>query len=1056
MLFDPQELPELSDVSVGAAFVGPVRAARAALLAGQPETCLELLGAVPEVEPAAALLRGWALLARGDLYRAEGVLRVLADRQPDGFEAHHWLGRVYALQEDDARANAELQAALALRPDHPGALAALAEVHNREGALDRAEALARRGLRLAPDSTALLSALAGSLRRQERHAEAIDVLQRARQQAEGDEDIHVALGRSLLALRRPGEGRRLFEEVLHRNTDSVGALAGMAEALEMEGRLQDATGYVLRAVAAAPDRAPLHLLNARLNLRSGRFEAAENAALTAATLEPTDADALRIAMHAAARLGRPRRAAMHADRVIALRPNDADARAHQALIAVLDGRPETAISLLQSTPEAHGSAEAQRAWGCAALASGDPEAAAWRFKEALRLRADSNNTQALLELAWEAQSDRSRSVLDRLRLLLSGPATAGALRALVGEPREMEEDPGTSAERPVTGPIAPLVQAAVNRLLSETGPRRVVDPPPATSPVPDSVVTASSVRLGPPSTVPPSARPITDVPRAVSSAPPAALEPGGAAPPDLLSRLHRLRVLLQSEPLLAELLGRVGQLIDSYDTPLLLAVLGPPGAGKTTFVNALIGEELIPIDTGVPYLLRYGRRAGGRVLFRDGRVEAHELNALRTEMAERRLSAVEVLCVEVLLPIEELARASILDAPDPLAPTTDDALLWHADGVIWLVGSDQSEARWAEAAAWLGHHPMTAIGVVTRADIAGALDLGRITHHLGDRVDGLVAVSARAGLDALARRDVPALRASGFTALHRLMRDVFFDRAAQIRTETAWRRTRTLLADARDRVAQRRRVMESQANGIAALAERVERDRRDFANEVEGQAGRRVADSLDEAIVDAAQAAEALWGVVDEGRGGDALRGRLRAGVSRAVGRVRRDLDRRLSDLIRSYFEAFDAIFPGAEQSAEAARVAGLQGILDGYRMLLLEEAFGRYQAYLEGWTDAAPLHAVFDATLTKTPGIAALIERIRTRGLRLEAARQPSFEGLGRPLFDGIAEFIEETATELRLSRLALSKRLDEPLERLEAVQADIAEIGRPPATGQIGHLPG
>lgn len=1016
-------------------------AARDALLAGRPVEALERLDALghptapgtapgPAPDTAPALhLRGLAHLLRGDLYRAADAFQAATHADPTLFEPLYRLGSIQVLREEHAQAVRTLRAALDRQPDHAGAIAALAECHTRQSEPIEAENLARRGLVFAPDSTALLVALAGALRSQSRHAEAVPILRRALALAGDDPRIKVALGRSLLAQNRPAEARPLFEQVLRRNTEHVGALSGMAEALEMEGRLADAHGYVLRAVAAAPDRAALHVLNARIHLRSGRLQAAEDAAAMASTLAPGDPTALRIALRAATDHHRLRRAATYADQLRALAGDDPEALAALALACLLDDRHEDARTTLSRARDAATSSDAQRALGCLELAAGRAAAAAAHLTEALRLRGDDTLAQRLLESAWEVVADPDLDAAALVREALDGEARATPAGAT---------DP--IAERPMTGPIAPLVQAAMNRLLGASPERDKPRSPPVFERPP----------FPHPEQTPP---PHPHEPPTLEFEAPLSRETSGSpaeVPDGVLTRLHRLRHLLRAEPDLSDLLGQITELIESHDSPLLLAVFGPRGAGKTAFVNALIGEPVIADDTALPHLVRYGRRTGGRVVHRDGRVEALGLTALSTALAERRLTPDDVRWIEILLPVEELVRASILDAPDPLDPGADDGLSRRADAVLWLVGADQPVERWAEAANWLARQPLTAIGVLTCADRIAPAEvetrLATAQALLGDRIEGLVAVSAHRGIEALRERDVGALKASGFVRLHRLMQAAFFSRAGQIRAAVTRARLAEVVEAARQRVAERVARLDAQAEAVRGLARRVESDRRLFAGSEEARAVRALEGAIDEAVRHAAVEVTALHrdhgGAFTRDQLVATLRDQLRDALAAAVDRVRATVDQRLEGLIRGYFEAFEQVFPGAaEKSAEAARVAGLQGILDGYRLLMLEEAFGRHRAYLEGWIDQAPLEALL------APGRAlaradrgelleadVLVVDLRRHGLRLDAARPPRLAGLGRPLFDGLTEFVDDTTTELRLARIAVVKRLVEPLARLGA----------------------
>ena len=1069
-----------------------IRAAHAALVSGHPKRCVEGLEQLGAVDGAAVpYLLGLAHLARGDLYRAGTAFEQAATLDPSLFRARLQLAHVYEAREDYPRAAEVLRAALQLQPDEPAAIAALARCSTRMGRLERAEALARRGLELDAESPALLRALADTLGIQGRHAEAAAALRLALPRAEGDEAVHVALGRSLLDLDRPDEARPIFEAVLRRNADSTEALAGMAEALEREGRLSEAHGYVLRAMAAAPDRAALHLLHARINLASGRLDAAEGSASMAATLEPNNPGALRLALRAVQAQRRHADAVEYAGRLLKTAHGDLEALAALAVHEVLDGRPESAWRRVEpALVRGEDAPDLQLAAGCALLASGRAAEAAERFKDVVRLRADDPLAQLLLGLAYRCDHDpqtRARAALAHILNTGEAPedddhdddddddntAVVEADAAIPGGPL----DPVTSElPRSVTGPIAPLVEAAVRALLAEDP-----SPPPARSWADPDPGASHEFPDAPPSFSPGDrepTRPEIDLPADFdvgalapptptprrrahdvrdrlpifepdSQPPGLSLEMRTGRPVDVSELLHPLRRVLLSEPAFADLVARVEGLLETHDKPLGVAVLGPRRAGKTTFVNALIGEEVIGRETEVPHRLRYGRRAGARVVYHDGRAETLPLEELVAQSRERRLTADKVAHVEVLMPVEELTRVSIIDAPDPF----DDAaapLVARADAVVWLGGVDQGDAPWQQAIAWLDRHPVAAIAVVTRADMVDveSLERRRLATQtlLGGRVAAVVAVSARRGLHGLRNRDVNALRASGFTRLHRALRTHFFSRAGVIRGDAVARRSDRIHAEAKERVAARLERVSTRADSVDRLAARIADDRERFRHHAEAVALPQLKGALERALEECAGDLEEIRRDNPGSFGRihllDALRSRLRRGFADAVGAVRARLDSELGGLVDDYFEAFDKVFPTHEDAAQSARIAGLQGIIEGYRQLLLEEAFGRHEAYLDGWVDQAPLETLIEAggVLAAPPGggdqpidLQGLVDELRVRGLRLEQARMPRLEGLGDAIFDGLAEFLGETAAEQRVARVDLEKRLLEPLDRLK-----------------------
>ncbi len=1013
------------------------RAAHAALLAGEAETCLARLAQLDPYEGATVpYLSGLAHLLQGDIYRAGTALEQAVKAQPDLYFARFHLARVHEARGDLERAADILRRALQRQPDHAAGIAALARCYNRLDRAERAEALARRGLELNAERAELWWALGDALMRQGRHEEAVEALRNASAERD-DEALRLDLGEALITSGRLDEARPIFEGVLRGNADSAGALAGMAQVLEQLGDFDEALGYVLRAVAGAPDQARLHLLRARLELGRQGYEAAEAAARTAATLEPASPEPPRLALRAAVAARRHTQAVEYARELAELEPSDPDAAAALSTKALLDGRPEEALLAAEPLLKHHAEHPGlQRAAGAALLALGRAEEASRRFMELVRHEDADPEAQQLLSLAYEIARHEDPLAGSKVRFLISqGHLPDDSAGALSAEPTP----PVEATDVRVTGSIAPMVEAAVNALLSAEEPeptaiswapeieREPALPPEASEP--------RSVPERPPVTghVSPRKRrrttPLPNLPRHRAEG-----RDGGA-------RLRALREVFAGEPTLGDLLVRVDHVLERRDQPLSVVVMGAPGAGKTTFVNALIGRELISPDSKLPHRLRYGRRSAARLVMGDGATEPLPVGELTAALAEDSLGGATM--VEILAPIQELTHLSLLYLPEPRSE-----LIEAADAVLWLVAADASSARVEEVGRWLDEQPRACVLVLTRIDRLAAEDVRErradVSAALGERVAAVVAVSAHLGLAGLRHGNVSDLRASGFTHLHRALREHLIGRAGAVR-----RRGQNLLCDelrrlALGRLEARLRRVDEKAEAIGLLAGRIKTDRMQFHADVEGQSAAGLGEGLDAAL---AASARDLAEISRDNPGGfgqvhllDALRSRLRKGFGEAVAKGRGRLEAKLQSLTDGYFEALEAIFPPEEDEAQRARVAGLQGIIDSYRMLLMEEVFGRHQAYLEGWVDQAPLEVLLepDGALhapgesSEAPGD-SLVEELRDRGLRMGLARRPEIEGLSDPLFDGIAEFVEETAGEQRVTRMDLRKRLFEPLEALQ-----------------------
>ncbi|QJY50557.1 GTP-binding protein [Pseudonocardia broussonetiae] len=205
--------------------------------------------------------------------------------------------------------------------------------------------------------------------------------------------------------------------------------------------------------------------------------------------------------------------------------------------------------------------------------------------------------------------------------------------------------------------------------------------------------------------------------------------------------------------------------VDRLDEPLRLAVAGKVKAGKSTLLNALVGERLAPVDAGectkVVTWYRDAPQTGVTMVGTDGSL--HELpvdrrdGALVIDLGGASAEDVEMLVVD--WPSQSLRIATLIDTPG-LASLShevgrrtlrflhpDDERPTDADAVVYLMRHlHAADAEFLEA--FRGQTVAQTASVNSLAVISRADEIG------GGRVDAMV--SARA----IARRyrSEPALR----------------------------------------------------------------------------------------------------------------------------------------------------------------------------------------------------------------------------------------------------------------------------------------------------------
>ncbi len=209
------------------------------------------------------------------------------------------------------------------------------------------------------------------------------------------------------------------------------------------------------------------------------------------------------------------------------------------------------------------------------------------------------------------------------------------------------------------------------------------------------------------------------------------------------------------------------RLISDLRTPLRVVLFGLPQSGKSSVLNLLLGEDVIPEGLDLPTLkVRRGPRPLARLTLADGRVTEHPDYDLE------ELAGLDAVLIELQLNLPALAKISVLEL------AMGQSIRGQGRAIAW--GSKQCDlALWCssgfpenEAELWQGVPESLkdkAILVRTKLDELGSRaarqnEIHRLEHQLTDefsRVLGLSAAEAAAARGAGGAVDKGALRASG-------------------------------------------------------------------------------------------------------------------------------------------------------------------------------------------------------------------------------------------------------------------------------------------------------
>ncbi len=281
-----------------------------------------------------------------------------------------------------------------------------------------------------------------------------------------------------------------------------------------------------------------------------------------------------------------------------------------------------------------------------------------------------------------------------------------------------------------------------------------------------------------------------------------------APPNDLVHLLERGATSLREARLPGELAARLEQLAAKVEQPCVLAVVGRMKAGKSTFINALLGQDVAKVAateaTATINRLRYGEPADPqrpiRCHWRGGREEDVSrafLDGLQGSSAEALRRAEGIDYLEYLLPNPFLRQVTLVDTPGTEAVVDEhqnrtadflnlqrqlrdrhsqetQRLGSEADAVIYLVGqvtraTDQAFLEEFSQATGGRARALNAIGVLAKIDLQPEILARR--QELADKVARQLqaALNAVVPVSAGIHQALGGLRAAGNRGLLRLM-----------------------------------------------------------------------------------------------------------------------------------------------------------------------------------------------------------------------------------------------------------------------------------------------
>jgi tetratricopeptide (TPR) repeat protein len=707
----------------------------------------------------------------------------------DSYREQLDLAREQAVGGDPAGAVETLEALLRERPEHAGALALLGEIELVRGKDEHAAAAFARALALRSGDAQALIGRGRALVALGQLPAAVELLGRGVDAAGGDRGLlaaaYLALGQAWRGLGEPDKAVRDLRKAVAEAPDDALARALLGEVLLADPRTSadEARGHLERAAASEPPPAIALLALGRLALAgSGR-----------STPRACSARGRRRAGRQ-----RPRRR-----QLIAARLGLGDAALAQRDHAAAPALPRGARA---------GSAPRRRP-----RAAGGPRRGPRRhprrargLRARLALGADTATLAAAVTAA-HVGGDRARAVRWANDLLATQP---GATIALAARAEDLRAAGQAAAAR------ALLIGAPADVEVLLTDSRAAADLSEH-----DAAITSARAALA---LAPASGRARTALADALARV---LAVPADDDLPRLADALSRV---LARRADLAGLVAAVARALAELEQPLLVTVMGEFSSGKSSFVNAFIGDEVaapgITPTTATINVVKYGHERGGRLIAPDGSGRAlrwDELHAALRALTPDDARAIDR--VEITLPLDALAKVHIIDTPGlnsilPEHEATARAFIARADAVVWVFtagqGGKASEKKALDAIRAEGKR---VLGVLNKRDQLQPAEVDEVIAYvgsqLGERVEHIVPFSARSAL--AWKRAGGGSDDGGWRALAGALEERFFAQARAIMRGAVARRLAATNAAAQATLAEARAAAVARGDAERAVGERI-------------------------------------------------------------------------------------------------------------------------------------------------------------------------------------------------------------------------------------------
>ena len=273
---------------------------------------------------------------------------------------------------------------------------------------------------------------------------------------------------------------------------------------------------------------------------------------------------------------------------------------------------------------------------------------------------------------------------------------------------------------------------------------------------------------------------------------------------EIINKLQTAKIELQQQGRFSQYAEGLDAIITHTSEPLMLMVMGSFSTGKSSFINALVGEEIAAVEakptTAVVTKLCYGEQDKLLLHFRDGSVKTatpKEFNRMTAVNDEAQLNAIheKLDYVERQMPIDILKQISIIDSPglNDVAEKHSEAterFVNKADTVLWMFSTVQLGTREEMAAMDKLTPRLKPIAIVNKMDLIDEEEddpqeiLANAKKMLQDRVQAVVGISAKYELEGKKENNALKRELGNFAELEKAVADLVLPHREKFKLNT--------------------------------------------------------------------------------------------------------------------------------------------------------------------------------------------------------------------------------------------------------------------------------